>query len=364
MSRRRQDEEPFGSDSFLDVLANIVGILIILIVSAAARMGRAPDPVPVVAVPAEIAPAEKKVPVVAVIPEPEPAPVQVAPVLEADEAPAEVASELKNLSEKVAALDAKSRAARTKLDALRDQAQAAGESLTAEEKAAARRAAKIKQAQMQLARLEEALGERKQSLTGLLAEFEEAKDARAPAVEVKHRLTPISQEVAGEELYFRLKGGKVSVVPMAALVERVKAQIERQKGFVVSSGRHESVVGPVDGYTMHYLIERQQLSARDLNRLGYGAYKFGVTHWEVIPETDVFTETPEQALRRGSRFGLAVRNAPDHAMLTFFVYPDSFKAFRTLQAACQAEGFTVAGRPLPEGIGIAGSPDGTRSAGQ
>ena len=32
MSRRARDEEAFGSDSFLDVLANIVGILIILIV--------------------------------------------------------------------------------------------------------------------------------------------------------------------------------------------------------------------------------------------------------------------------------------------------------------------------------------------
>src|SRR5579871_5141194 len=44
MSRRREREEtPFGSDSFLDVLANIVGILIILIVAAASRMGRVPD---------------------------------------------------------------------------------------------------------------------------------------------------------------------------------------------------------------------------------------------------------------------------------------------------------------------------------
>ena len=43
MSRRAREEMPFGSDSFLDVLANIVGILIILIVAAAARMGRAPD---------------------------------------------------------------------------------------------------------------------------------------------------------------------------------------------------------------------------------------------------------------------------------------------------------------------------------
>jgi hypothetical protein len=361
MSRRRHEEEPFGSDSFLDVLANIVGILIILIVSAAARMGRAPDPV--AAAPARIS-HESSVPIAAATPQPAPIEPQPIPELEPDAAPTEVTAELKSLTEKAAALDARARAIRSRLQTLEAQARSAGESLSAEEQAAAKRAGKVKQGQTHLARLEEALGERKQTLTGLLAEFEEAKGSRPPAIEVKHRLTPVSQEVAGEELYFRVSRGRVAVVPMTALVERVKSQIERQKGFVTSRGRHESVVGPVDGFTMHYLLERQELSARDLNRLGYGAYKFGVTRWEVIPEPDVFSETPEQALHRGSRFGLAVRNAPDHATLTFFVYPDSFHAFRVLQAACQAEGFIVAGRPLPEGVAITGGPDGSRSAGQ
>jgi hypothetical protein len=59
-----------------------------------------------------------------------------------------------------------------------------------------------------------------------------------------------------------------------------------------------------------------------------------------------------------------VKTAPNGASLTFWVYPDSFHAYRILQAACQAEGFIVAARPLPDGIPIAGSPDGTRSAGQ
>ena len=51
-------------------------------------------------------------------------------------------------------------------------------------------------------------------------------------------------------------------------------------------------------------------------------------------------------------------------MLTFWVYPDSFKLYRTLQEACHAEGFVVAARPLPEGVLIEGSPYGSKSAGQ
>jgi hypothetical protein len=43
MSRRHSGENEFGSDSFLDVLANMVGILIVLVVIAGIRVVRGPD---------------------------------------------------------------------------------------------------------------------------------------------------------------------------------------------------------------------------------------------------------------------------------------------------------------------------------
>ncbi|HUG90744.1 MAG TPA: hypothetical protein VML55_07925, partial [Planctomycetaceae bacterium] len=42
MSRRTEADPGVGSDAFLDVIANIVGILIILIVVAGVRVSRAP----------------------------------------------------------------------------------------------------------------------------------------------------------------------------------------------------------------------------------------------------------------------------------------------------------------------------------
>ena len=374
MSRRPRSEEEFGSDSFLDVLANIVGILIILIVSAAARVERGPAPPPAVSAeePADPATEPVKAAPSAVDPEPAvemartepPAEPEPLPELEPDVAPPEISGELQAIQQKLSSLDSKSRALSTHLDRLKTESEAAARLLTAEEKAAEKRAGKLKQSKIRLARLEEALGDRKDTLTGLLADFEEAKNSRSPAVEVKHRLAPISQEVTGEELHFRVSGGSVAQVPLNLLVERVKLQMERQKDWLSGRGRHEAVVGPVDGFTMHFQIERKALSALDRNRLGYGAYRIGISHWEIFPERDLKGETPEEALRRGSKFAMAVRNSPDHAVLTFWIYPDSFHAYRILQAACQAEGFVVAARPLPEGVNIAGSPDGTRSAGQ
>src|SRR5262249_47381052 len=156
--------------------------------------------------------------------------------------------------------------------------------------------------QVRIARLEEALGDRKEALSGLLAEFEEAQKAKAPAIQVKHRLAPVSQEIGGEELHFRVSGGRVTGVPLQALVEGVKVQLERQKDWLASRGRHEAVVGPVDGYTMSYLVEKRPLTTLDRRRLGYGAYRIGITHWELQPEPDLTGETPEEALRRGSKF--------------------------------------------------------------
>jgi hypothetical protein len=59
-----------------------------------------------------------------------------------------------------------------------------------------------------------------------------------------------------------------------------------------------------------------------------------------------------------------LRLADEKATLTFWVYPDSFAAYRELQEFAHAEGFDVAARPLPHGVPIAGSPNGSRSSSQ
>jgi hypothetical protein len=351
MSRKNREEIPFGSDSFLDVLANIVGILIILIVAAAARMGRAPDPVLLTQEADDSVAPQAALPRAATEPD-------------ADEPPAELTAEMTSIAARLATIEAKSQAVDARLRQVQADIESAQQLAGDDAQKAVGGTTKMRDAQLRVARLEEALGERKQVLSGLLAEFEEAQNARPPSVEVRHKLNPISQEITGEELHFRVSGGRVSVVPMNLLVERIRAQLERQKDWLATRGRHEAVVGPVDGYTMQFRVEKRALSPRDRSRLGYGAYKIAVTHYELVPEPDLVGETAEEALRRKSKFAQAVKSAPDGAALTFWVYPDSFHAYRILQAACQAEGFIVAGRPLPEGVPIRGSPDGSHSAGQ
>src|SRR5579863_1312575 len=119
MSRRAREPEEFGSDSFLDVLANIVGILIILIVSAAARVERGPVVAPTSAAADEAEPSSEPGPSAPLAMEPDPA-VDMArvepqavpesapepePELGPDVAPPEITAELAAVQKKLSSLD-------------------------------------------------------------------------------------------------------------------------------------------------------------------------------------------------------------------------------------------------------------------
>src|SRR5258708_1916274 len=159
MSRKNRDEEHFGSDSFLDVLANIVGILIILIVSAAARVERGPvspppsaaaeEPVsessePVYAPPGATA-SEPEVEIARTESRPDPEPL---PELEPDAPPPEISDELRAIQKNLSSLDTKSRELTTHLDRRRAEADSAVQLLSAEEKAAEKRTGKLRQSKV------------------------------------------------------------------------------------------------------------------------------------------------------------------------------------------------------------------------
>ncbi|MSR56643.1 MAG: hypothetical protein EXS05_03085 [Planctomycetaceae bacterium] len=356
---RRRHEQEFGSDSFLDVLANMVGILIILIVIAGVRAARGPvlpPPVEAISESDESAPpsaSDEPLEVVVVPPEPD-----------SDEPPPTLQRELSAINSELMSLRGKQAESESEIRRLHAQFTAARKAASTTEKAVALDQQELDDQKARVARLQQRLGDRKEVLTALLAEFEETKNARAPVTQIKHRLAPISQEVEGDEMHFRLSRNRVSVVPLMQLVERVKFQLERQKDWLARHNRNQGTVGPLDGYTLLYTVERLPLSPLDERKLGYGAFRVGVSKWELVVDAELPTETLDESLRRGSRFAAALQAAPEHASLTFWVYPDSFSLFRALQEAAHAEGFVVTGRPLPAGVPIAASPHGSKSAGQ
>lgn len=374
MSRRAPAAETqFGSDSFLDVLANMVGILIILIVLAGLRVSRSPLPTPIAppetplaesAEPDLVPPlafeAEPAEPVEIVAePEEEPLP-SLAPVAP----PSLLVTRVEQLERERTALRSRSESMAAELAALKARLATLEGEGRAGDAAVQLKTAEIKDKQREVERAAAELAEQQRTVSGLLAEFETAKNARPPSQKVTHRITPVSRTVQGKELHFRLIEGRISQVPVEALEERLKSQLVRQKEWLAKFRTHQGTVGPVGGYSMNYLVERMSLSTVEQMRHGTGMYRLTVAMWKIVPEPDLETESLDEALRAGSRFHQAVNEMEPGSSLTLWVYPDSFPEFRALQQACHKQGFQVSGRPLPEGVPIAGSPQGSRSAGQ
>ena len=85
----------------------------------------------------------------------------------------------------------------------------------------------------------------------------------------------------------------------------------------------------------------------------------------LVPTDDNLGEPLQVALSEDSQFRSTLRQYdPDRTTITVWVYPDSFQYFRSLKAKLLELGYLTAGRPMPEGQPIGGSPDGTRSASQ
>jgi hypothetical protein len=189
-------------------------------------------------------------------------------------------------------------------------------------------------------------------------------DPQPAAKVLHHSVTPISKVVTGEELHFRLHEGRVAFVPIEELARRLKADIDRRKEMLAKLPRYEGSVGPVDGFNMEFVIERQELALADQLKFGQQMVRMQVTKWTIVPERNLSTETAEQAMQRGSSFYNALLSAGPTATLTFWVYEDSFSAARKLQDFIHQHGYQVAARPLPMGVPISGSPDGSKSLAQ
>lgn len=389
MSRRRSQrdgEVGFGSDSFLDIIANIVGILIILIVVAGVRVSNAPlldlvtnesepvveesDTTPSVSAATEPGPlvgfgvAPTELPA-----EPDETPAPLRPRTIYVEAPAPEAD-----PDLVARIDLL-RGQLTSLEAATSADASRGREL---QSSLVRTRAELAAAEKTLAEQTRQLGSTKDDVTRLATDLAQAEDliialreqakdekTRKPNVEdVGHELTPVSNIVQSKELHFRLAGNRIAPIPLDELLDRLKSQVERQRDWLVKFRAHQGVVGPIDGFRMQYVVQRQQLSTIDRLRGAQGIVRIGLSRWELEPTDELRPESYDEAIASGSRFRRAIGYASSDTTLTFWVYPDSFELFRKLQKVAHENDFVVAGRPLPDGVPIAGSPDGSKSSGQ
>ena len=175
--------------------------------------------------------------------------------------------------------------------------------------------------------------------------------------------SPVARPTSSDEFHFELRRGRISFIDLERLLELAKSDAQVRIRMSDRSGLITSQVGPVRSFSLAYVLGRANAGIDEL--IERQSIRFDLKGWELVPESEQRGETYEATRNPISEYTRAVnRLTPGRSVVTFWVYPDSFPLYRRLREELVSRGFSVAGRPLPEGMTIRGSPMGSVSAAQ
>ena len=340
--RAAHDQELEGSDSFLDIVANIVGILIILVMVVGVRVKHAPL--------LSVRPAASE--------EPQPQ----APDLSKDREAVETRRrELTAFEQEAIDKIRQNQKLALQIRSRRMQRERFSTSVAAIDH-------QLKEKRNQLGDTQRAELELKDKLAKSQAQLDDLDQQRALAAGMEPTsekltsiTTPISRTVFGKEEHFRLSGGRIAYIPLDRLIVATKSAAQTQVWKLNGVPEISDTVAPIEGFALRYTLGRVPIDGRG----GAVGAIIGFTRWEIVPTGGGLGESIDEALAPNSRLrAVLARGKPKQTTITLWTYPDSFEIYRTLKTELFKLGFSTAGRPLPEGVAIAGSPGGSKSAAQ
>lgn len=185
-----------------------------------------------------------------------------------------------------------------------------------------------------------------------------------PVVVVENYPTPLSETVDGNEFHFQLRGGRIAYIPLDSLIGRFTKDAKQKLYQMRDQMELSDTVGPEGGFRLRYTLQRYDLTPAEAMAAGHGGSRVRLKRWTLIPVSNTVGDPVEAALAEGSEFHRRLKEIPSDAVLTVWTYPDSFKEYRQLIKAIYHQGYACAVRPLPNGAPISGSPEGTKSAAQ
>ena len=185
----------------------------------------------------------------------------------------------------------------------------------------------------------------------------------APVIAIDHLPTPMAKTVFGDEIHFRLKGDRLSIVPIKQLLDEIKRDFERMAAGA-RNGQTEAAVGPIRGFVARYRMDKDREMISRGGQLQM-ATRIQLTGMTVEPLQTPHGQTLDQILSNSSELDVELAGRdPNTTTITVWVYPNSFATFRKLKEHLYARGFATAARPLPLGQEITGGPQGSRSRAQ
>ncbi len=176
--------------------------------------------------------------------------------------------------------------------------------------------------------------------------------------------SPVARAAASEEYHFELSRGRITFINLDRLLDKTREDAQVRIRMSDHAPMISNKVGPVGAFSLQYELVRAVPGTME-EMLERKSMRFDLRSWELVPEFENRGETFESTRNPLSEFSRAIsRISPGRSTITLWVYPDSFLLYRRIRGELMEHGFSVAGRPLPAGVTIRGSPMGTQSAAQ
>ena len=361
-----------GQDSFLDIVANLVGILIILVVVVSAQAGSAKRQKPEANVDLDSRISQLK-----------------QELSRSSDTAAKLQTDNHELENRIiqenhlaASLTDKRHQMLVQLGIVKKQiAKRRVENQLAIEMQKQKQESAERQQAVVLATHEAAIAKQKQAIQKQI-EFEAAKRdlesqldelrREANAVEVSptktevidHFPSPIAKTVFAEEIHFRLADGKLSYVPMDELIAEMKSEWKVKSEKLDKADRTIETLGPIANYRLQYELRAKNV----IRKTQYGeetgrAVEF--KQFTIYPLARQFGEDVEAAISPGSDFRKRLeRQRSENTTVSIWVYPESYGSHNRVKAWLHENGFQVASWPLEKGKRISGGPNGFKTSAQ
>ncbi|MDG2015424.1 MAG: hypothetical protein P8J33_18105 [Pirellulaceae bacterium] len=338
-SRRHGQDNVGGEDSFLDIVANLVGVLIILVVVVGAKAGTK--------IQASVSDAEEGVAIAEL-------------QKQQDKTQRHARNLLKDnyeLEDKIL-LEQQMTADRNDLRnrllvhmvSVKKEIENRAQSLDENQKQAFQQAEKLVTLESQFRKLD--------------SEYTALKAVNRREEAIKHYPTPIAKTVFSEEIHFRLRAGRIAYVPMTELTERMQDEWKEKARKLQIASETVETVGPVGDFRLQYHLQAEDR----VSTTAYGEAKerfIEFTRFVMVPTREGIGVPLEKAIQRGTDFSNWIDlSVPEKTTVSIWVYPDSFNEFNQLKQWLYERGFKTACWPLSQNSPISGGPAGYRSTAQ
>ena len=178
--------------------------------------------------------------------------------------------------------------------------------------------------------------------------------------------TPLAKTIEEDAIHLRLKKGLVSIIPFYEL----KAQLDHQGAVIMrrmqSRDKVVETFGPINGYRLRFTAFKRYAGGAITGPLVGRQQRADIDYsFHFLPTSESLGQNVEQALMPGSAlYKMLETNQRLSPPIVVWLYTDSFEEFRPLKRKLWEMGFSMATRPMQLGTHIGASPHGTKSAAQ